>query len=674
MRGRVKKPRRMRMIWARAPREGGGRAGRRWRDRRAAWPLRAGLSLCLLLAVSLAGGQSPEPPPDPPRIRRIEIRGAEQIPPGRVRDAMRLRQDEWWRPFAKNYFYGADHLAPDLERIIDRYRSEGFLFVRIEEAVVRHLSRDEVVIEIRLHEGPRLHVREAVVRSQDAVLRRRLAPRVTLERGEPLYARDLQESETRLRELCDELGYALASITRELRIAGDSAEVRFHVDAGPLVRVGGLEVRGTQRTRPEVVRREVVLERDDVLRRSRVLYTRDRLFDLGLFRTVRIAPDDCDSCVTMPEEGAMQVDLQVTVGEKPPGWYGGGAGFSSESEIRLLGEWGYRNLQGRGRGIQLGVLASWSLQAWEERHIDDPTERQVELILSEPWLFGTPLRGQLSTTYRFNREASFSEEIFSIEFGARRDLSRFRALLASIERKWVWSSDPSTAGRDYEIPSLSLSFREDRRDFVLDPRTGRLLQLRVDYAGGLLGGPIDFTRWAVGASFYLPWGERTRFAYRIRGGYLHPWGDAIAGVARSDYLRQLPYDERFRAGGATTVRGHAIESLGPPADDGQSLGGLALLLLNAELRFPLRGPLEAALFLDAGNVWAHYRQLSWSRLTAGLTAEGYEPANLSYAAGGGLRFRTPVGPLRLDLGWKLNRARRPGSSGAELHFTLGQAF
>lgn len=661
------------MISVREPR-GRPRAAESPPRRGAAW-LRCGALLAALgLGAGVALSQSGEEPPDPPQIRRIEIIGAEQISPDQLRKRMRLRQDVWWRPFARNHFYGADHLEADLERIVGHYRAEGFLFVRIEEAVVRHLSREWVAIEIRLREGPRIHLRRAEVRVSNPTLRSALARRVTLRPGEPLREHRLRQNETRLVEVCDEIGHALAEVTRELRVIGDSVDVRFHVVPGPIVRLGEVRVGGTQRTRPSVVRREIALRRGDTLRRSRVLDARDRLFGLGLFRTVRIMPDFCDSCVTAAEPGAVQVDMNVTVGEKPPGWYGGGAGFSSEDEIRILGEWGYRNLQGRARAVQLGVLATWSLQSWERRRFDDPTERQIEIIFSEPWLFGTPLRGQLATTYRYNREATFAEDIFSIEFSARRDLTRFRSLLASIQRKWVWSSDPSTAGRDYEIPSLSLALREDCRDFVLDPQAGRLMHVRSDYAGGFLGGGISFTRWALGTSFYLPLGGGARVAYRIRGGYLHPAGETIAGVSPPEYLLQIPHEERFRAGGGTTVRGHVRESLGPHSADGQPLGGLILILLNAELRLRLGGPLEAAFFIDGGNVWAHYRELKWDRLTGAWTRGDYRVQDVAYAAGFGLRFRTPVGPLRLDLGWKLNEARRPGSSGSELHFSLGQAF
>jgi outer membrane protein assembly factor BamA len=121
------------------------------------------------------------------------------------------------------------------------------------------------------------------------------------------------------------------------------------------------------------------------------------------------------------------------------------------------------------------------------------------------------------------------------------------------------------------------------------------------------------------------------------------------------------------------VRGHAAKSLGPSAD-GQPLGGLAMLVANAELRLPLVWQLGAAVFLDAGNVWESYQQLRPLRWTHGLRSATYSELDVNYSAGAGIRLRTPVGPLRLDYGVNLNRALAPGASRGEWHFSLGQAF
>jgi outer membrane protein assembly factor BamA len=136
----------------------------------------------------------------------------------------------------------------------------------------------------------------------------------------------------------------------------------------------------------------------------------------------------------------------------------------------------------------------------------------------------------------------------------------------------------------------------------------------------------------------------------------------------------MPRSELFLAGGGTTVRGYDEESLGPRVGS-ETWGGLALIVLNTELRLPLFWRLAGAFFLDAGNAWADYRQISVSRFTRAWTDSDYSPLDVAYGIGVGLRFETIVGPVRLDYGLKVGRGQRDafGSTSA-WHFALGQAF
>ena len=223
----------------------------------------------------------------------------------------------------------------------------------------------------------------------------------------------------------------------------------------------------------------------------------------------------------------------------------------------------------------------------------------------------------------------------------------------------------------YDTRFLSLSYLVDSRDFILDPHRGRFVQVVGEYAGGFLGGMATFTRWTGNYTSYVPLGRRFTWAYRLRGGYMIPINMSVAEAASLPEL----LGERFRAGGATTVRGYSQESLGPySADDpNQDLGGLALILLNAELRMALFARVGAAVFIDAGNVWSDYRQIKLSRFGHAWRREPYSELDVAYSIGCGLRFRTPVGPLRLDYGFKVGRDRHRDDRG-EWHLSLGQAY
>ena len=674
--------------------------------------------LGLLLAFGLAPGAAPaaragDSPPAPasvpslepgevPRIARIEFPGERGLSARRLRGVMRLRQSVWWKPLQPSGFYGTDFLERDLDRVVALLRDEGFIFARVEEAVVRYLARDRVALEIRLDAGPRVRLSGISVRGADGRLGERLARATTLTRGTPLREVRLQADELRVLAECQEQGLALAAVNREVRFSGDSAQVVLWVDPGPRVRVGEVRVTGVERTRAEFVAREVGIHAGELLRRSKMISAQERLFDLGLFRTVRILPVYADSVIAaagradsllaarpgnpgLASAGADSVlrardvtelaaDLEIAVAEKRPGWVAFGGGVSSEEEVRVVGEWGYRNLFGRAHGLLLRGLVSYALEDDQGRALGRARERRFEVNYTQPSVFGWPFRWQVNPYYRFEREPTFGEDIFGLLLGGHRMIGRFERLVASLENKWISTGD-STAGRsEYQTRFLALSFIDDRRDFPLDPRRGRLLQGRVEYAGGFLGGASSFTRWVASASFYVPLGRRFTWAWRGRGGHIALAGGGVGVAGEPRELLRVPFDERFRAGGGTTVRGYPEKSLGPYTADGQPLGGLALLVLNTEMRFSLFWQLGAAIFLDAGNVWEDYRQITWSRWSHGWSGGAYSDLDAAYSAGLGLRMWTPVGPLRLDYGWKVNEHWRPGSEPGEWHFSLGQAY
>ena len=187
----------------------------------------------------------------------------------------------------------------------------------------------------------------------------------------------------------------------------------------------------------------------------------------------------------------------------------------------------------------------------------------------------------------------------------------------------------------------------DTRDNPFDPRKGVLAGITMKVASGILFSETNFAKLAFNASFYKELSKRFVFAYSFRGGVAQGFGDT----------RELPIVERFFLGGRDTVRGYAQDTLGPKGADGTPTGGNVFLLTNLELRTSLGRGFGLVTFVDAGNVWLKAGDMDLS---------------LKYTAGLGLRYSTPVGPLRIDYGHKLNREK--GESSGEIHFSIGQAF
>jgi outer membrane protein insertion porin family len=465
-----------------------------------------------------------------------------------------------------------------------------------------------------------------------------------------------------------ERGYALARASLQVRYQADSATVVIDVEKGEPVRVDSIRIEGLRRSRRELVRRELTLQRGDLLTGRRILDSQERILGTGVFQRARIVPEFPDS--TRP-----LAVLAVVVDERRTSWLGAGAGYTSADRLRFVGEWGVRNLTGMGRRLGLTANLYYSLSPDFRGGGLRFRESLLQADYVEPWLFRSRTRGLLSPYVRWLQEESFHQRTIGYAVTFRRDLRQTRYLSVGFQSKHVATTQEGVVPR-YTTRFVNLEYVDDKRDDPFDPSRGRYAQGAVEYAGGLLGGTNEFGRVTATLQGYTRLPEGWVVAGRIRGGWIQPFGRGPLAGASPDTSRisRVPWEERFRLGGGNTVRGYPEGRLGRLNPEGEAVGGLALLLASIELRFPLVSIVQGALFLDGGNVWADPAEFGPDRLSGGLRDRGYDPLNMAYAMGGGLRLRTPVGPFRFDYGVKLGSGRAPGESAGELHVALGQAF
>jgi outer membrane protein insertion porin family len=198
------------------------------------------------------------------------------------------------------------------------------------------------------------------------------------------------------------------------------------------------------------------------------------------------------------------------------------------------------------------------------------------------------------------------------------------------------------------ISALRPGLIYDTRDNPFDPRKGILAGISMKATSPLLLSQTDFLKLLFQGSAYQQLSKRFVFALSLRGGLAWGYNDTT----------ELPIAERFFLGGRTTVRGYEQDTLGPKGDDGNPTGGNAFVCGNAELRTYLGRGLGIVAFLDGGNVWQKVQEMKLG--------------SVKYTAGLGLRYNTPVGPIRIDYGHKLDREN--GESSGEVHFSIGHAF
>ncbi|MBD3163540.1 MAG: BamA/TamA family outer membrane protein [Candidatus Eisenbacteria bacterium] len=652
-------------------------ARRRKKDRSGAASRAPWILLALLLVPTLAPGAGE---PGVPSIEGIEFTGNETIEEDALRGAMRLRQPVWWNPFRRTPYLGADYLAQDLYRVLDVYRDAGFPLATVTDAEVRyHEGEREVTIRITVREGPRCRVDEVLLTGIEGRLRPRALSSLEVERGEWLRRSDLEATRDAVESLLADNGYLGARVDTDVRLLGTSASVVVRVSAGPRFRLREVIVdsgAGTEaKTDPKVVRREVTIEPGEVVRSNRLLRTQDHLFELGIFRTVRVIPEP-DSL------GRALADLRLVVHERSSGWYGFGAGYSSDDRVRLLAEWGNRNVSGLARRLTVDGDVSFSLRESPVRARSPIRTSLIRARYRSPWFLGTRTRSLTSLYHTYDREARsddretvFDLDVTGLEEQLSRSVGRYTRIAVGVSNKWVRTGDPNAADDTYQTRNVSALIEKDRRDSFLDPSRGSLNQFLAEYAGGLLGGQNEFSRWTASTSRYRSLLGPLLVATRLRLGLIVPVG---RGVSQGDVdllVSRIPFEERFRLGGGTTVRGYADNSLGrlDPVDR-VNLGGTALLLMNVELRFPIVWLLKGALFLDGGNVWSDVEEIKLDRFRDGFDPDRRSPLDVAYSVGGGLRFVTPVGPFRIDYGRKLGGGQREGESETEFHLSLGQAF
>jgi outer membrane protein assembly complex protein YaeT len=449
-------------------------------------------------------------------------------------------------------------------------------------------------------------------------------------------------------------GWPDARLTGFLDPGPAGVSVRFVARAGPRPHVGEIRVAQEGRVRDEVVKRAVTLEPGDLVRPRELAESRERLAELGFFRSVEVRPearqgdpqvrDIVVNVVTRPD---VTVEYGLRYSTEGSGTAGSAPSTPAGGRLQLAGGVDLANPLGRGWRVRGYTLLTSDRQTWG-------------VNLDSASLLGLRVRSQL-LVYDDNDSDNEIEGVTSRVKGVT--FQQTRTLLRDLaERRWhdrlrlqwgytfkdvlyyedVASGLNLTGNRAF----VSVSLIGDERDSLTDPRSGVFWTASTEFARGFLGSDADYQRFYGQAFVYVPLVGRLVWAQGYRLG-------VVPGKDPS-----LLIENRFRAGGPTTVRGFEQNALGPLTEGGDSLGGQAVAVLNQELRFPIFKRVHGGVFWDAGNVW--------------LTSSGFSLTDLRQSVGAGLRVMFPFGPIRLEYAWVLDP--REGESKGRFVFGLGHAF
>jgi outer membrane protein assembly complex protein YaeT len=526
-------------------------------------------------------------------------------------------------------------LAADARALQRALEDRGHAEARVEAEVPE--GGGDLPVVFRLRPGPRRVVASLSVESAAKLPADTPARELSLQPGRPYRLRDLARDRDTLLAAYRDAGYPQVEVTPEVAYAEDGqARVTLRVAPGPQVRVDHVVIAGLRGTREEVVRRELLVKEGEPLGLERVLESQRRLSALGIFERVSLAE--------MDPETSGERSVVVVAEEAPRTTVAYGVGYAERDLLRGSVEVTRRNLFGLDRSLSAFVRYSF---------------RGSRLLATfrEPWLLGR--RQEFFATV-------FREEEDRTSF----DFVRGGALVQTVRQRGPWSliarytyqltdtfniDNPDDVSREFTnstVAGPSASVVNDTRDDPLDPHRGRFASADVQLSHAVLGGD-NFVKGFLQATTYQRLAARVVLALSGRIGLARTFGESPLFLPRPD---------RFYAGGDYSLRGFALDTVGPLAAGASGelvpVGGNAVLLGGAELRVDTGRYFSLAAFTDAGNVYP--------------LASDLELGDLRYTAGLGLRYRSALGPLRVDWGRKLNR--RSGESAYRFHFALGYAF
>jgi outer membrane protein insertion porin family len=569
------------------------------------------------------------------KIKKIIIEGNHRLSSSKIKKVMETK--EWWifSFLSSSGYFKKAQMNTDVEKIKNLYFDNGYIKAAVAEPEISvDREKKTMTITVRVSEGDQYRVSAVDFTGNKTYDDATIKKLITIKPESVFDKSALEKDIQAISGLYSDNGYALVSVTPDLVPDENNRTVliTLNISEGEKYRIGRIEVSGNTKTRDKVIRREIRFDEGDIFSSSKLKRTYERLNNLNYFETIDIVPK--------PKYEEKVVDLDVRVKERPTGFLSIGGGYSSVDKFIATVDLTQGNLFGKGQYLKLkGELGG--------------TSSLYEISFRDPWFLDKPIA--LSTgIYKTTREyIEYNKKAFGLFVGLGKDLSEYWKGDISYNFERATISDITVGASpiifDQEgtksTSSITPTITRDTRDNYLDPSRGSRNSLSVSYAG--LGGDNAFFKGAVDSGWYFPLGPTT---FMVRGRF---------GYAKGLFNKTLPLYERFYVGGIYTVRGLGFGDAGPkdPAT-GDPIGGTTQLIFNTEYIFPIISEmrLKGVVFFDAGNSYEDFSNFGYLR----------------YTTGAGVRWISPIGPIRIE--WGYNLAKKPGESSSKFEFAFGSFF
>ena len=577
------------------------------------------------------------------KIYNIYIYGNDNITRDKIISAIPTKERGFWSFITSSGKISQEMMEADKELIRLLYLEQGYAKVSVgePELVYEKENPDRAKLYFRVKENDQYFVRSIDIAGNEKLSKDELFKYITLKKKDVFNIKKYQEDIQRLTEAYTSIGYAYANVEPLITLDDETKEVdiTYKIEESFLVRIGRINITGNTSTSDRVIRRQID-QMEGALYNSRLIReAKANTMGTGYFENVQIAERNITPDV---------VDLDVTVKEQSTGTFSLGAAYSTIDGLLGMVQLSRNNFMGWGHSLSLRAEIS---------------QERMDFFFSytDPWLFDWPVSAGLDifslerewyeySRYSLGGSLRLGHAIIKRKLFMNYRLSAYTVDIFDIQSdasKYVWEQ----AGRT-ETHSFSPSIMWNTLDNPMDPTRGNKSQLYFDFAGTFLGGDAHFFKIGAETTQYFPVALNGALGFMLHGeaGYI----TSIKEGAK------IPIDERFRLGGINSVRGFDYGEISPVDDDGLPYGGTSYYQVNAEFIFPIKQDikLKGVLFLDMGLALAENE--SWFK---------EEPR---FSAGAGLRWVTPMGPFRVEWGYKLNR--RADETPYKFEFSIGGTF
>jgi len=585
---------------------------------------------------------------DPARIKEIRVVGSKAFGEKTLLNQFDLDTGGFLSWYTKSDRYSRAKLNADIETLRSYYLSRGFLEFRIESTQVAiSPNKQDITITINVSEGERFVVSSVRLEGNYLSKDDEFKTLVSIKPGEPYNADRVTETTKAFTDYFGNFGYAFANVEARPEIDRTNNRVALVLVAEPSRRayVRRINISGNSKTRDEVVRRELRQFESSWYDAEKIKLSRDRIDRLSFFKDVNVETSEVPGA---PD----QVDLNVTVTEKPSGSLQLGAGFSQAEKLAL--SFSIKQENAFGSGNYLGVEVNTSkynrtivFNSVNPYFTPDGISRTIDLYhrASRPYE-DQGGNYQLVTTGAGLRFGVPFSELDTVYFGAAAERIQIRpgtnipaAYLAYANRFGYTSAN---------LP-LTLGWGRDDRDSTIAPTSGRLQRVAAELG---VAGDARFVRTNYQFQQYIPLNKQFTLAFNAEAG----WGKGLGG-------RPFPVFKHFYGGGLGSVRGFDQGTIGPRDVTGSTIGGPKKLTLNAEVITPFPGAgndrsLRMFGFVDVGNVYGE--------------TEKFDVGTLRASVGIGLSWISPVGPLRMAAAMPVRKF--PGDRIQKMQFQIGTSF